>query len=94
MFAHITTPTPISPTLKAVQEIISVTTGGSYEPTDIQPTSDFEENLHIDMETDFPKIVKRVNQVFMTQFSAQELMEEVETVADLVDIIDVETELG
>ncbi len=83
-----------SPTLKAVQEIISEATGGSYEPVDIQPTSDFEENLHIDMETDFPKIVKRVNQRFMTQFSAHELMEEVDTVEDLVDIIDVETELG
>ena len=81
-----------SPTLLAVQNIIAEVT--SYEPNDIQPSFHFEDDLQLDMVTDFPSVINRINQHFSTTFVAKELMNEIETVDELVERVEDETELG
>jgi len=81
-----------SPTLLAVQNIIAEVTG--YEPGDIQPAFHFEDDLQLDMITDFPSVIKRVNQHFTTTFVAKELAIEIDTVDELVERVEDETELG
>lgn len=82
----------VSPNLAEVQNIISEITG--YEPEDIKPSFDLEEDLQLNMDTNFILIIKRANAQFGTHLNAKELRDEVETVGDLVDLIDEETELG
>jgi len=79
-------------TLSQVQEVIAEITG--YEPSDVQPHFNLEDDLQLNMETDFLAVIKRINSHFHTHFNAKELAEEVETVSELVDMIEDETELG
>ena len=79
-------------TLTEVQDIIAEITG--YEPTDIQPHFNLEEDLQLNMETDFLAVVKRINAHFHTHFKAKDLADEVETISQLVEVIEDETELG
>lgn len=81
-----------SPTLQALQNIIAEMTG--YEPHDIQPHYHLEDDLQLDMERDFPLLIKRINRHFTTTLNSKDLMDEIETIADLVEYIEDETELG
>jgi acyl carrier protein len=81
-----------SPTLASVQDIIAELTG--YDPQDIQPHYHLEDDLQLDLERDFPLVIKRINRHFNTNLSSKELINEVETIADLVEYIEDETELG
>lgn len=83
---------PLSPNLAEVQNIISELTG--YEPTDIQPAFSLTEDLQLNMEVDFPLVIKRANVHFGTHLKPKDVAEEVETVGELVELIDEETELG
>lgn len=86
-------PAELKPTTLAdVQEIIAEITG--YEPSDIQPHFDLEDDLQLNMETDFLAVVKRINAHFHTHFKPKELADDVETVSHLVEMIEDETELG
>lgn len=82
----------VSPNLAEIQNIIAEITG--YEPSDIQPSFDLTEDLQLNMETDFALIVKRANAQFGTHLNPKELADEIETVSELVELIDEETELG
>lgn len=88
----ITVKRPLSPNLSEVQNIIAEITG--YEPTDIQPSFSLTEDLQLNMEVDFPLIVKRVNSHFGTHLKHKELLDELDSVGELVELIDEETELG
>lgn len=85
---------PVNPAIFAVvQNIIAEIAG--YEPNDIVSTFNFEEDLGLDMERNFPLIIKRVNRHFDIDLIASHLTaDEVDTVADLVSLIEDETELG
>lgn len=83
---------PTATTLSDVQNIIAEITG--YEPNDIQPHFDLEDDLQLNMETDFLAVIKRINTHFGTHFKAKEIAEDVETVGHLVDMVEDETELG
>lgn len=82
----------VSPNLAEVQNIISEITG--YDPDDIKPSFNLEEDLQLNMDTNFVLIIKRANAHFGTHLDAKQLRDEVETVGDVVDLIDEETELG
>lgn len=83
---------PASPNLGEVQTIIAEVTG--YEPNDIQPHFNLTEDLQLNMETDFPLIIKRVNAHFGTHLQPKDISDEVETIGQLVELVDEETELG
>lgn len=77
--------------LTIIQNIIADLTGNELE--DVDPMSDLEENLGI-TEVDFKRIVKTINSDFDIYLNASELIEEVETVAQLAVLVKDESELG
>lgn len=88
-----------SETYQKLRNIIAVV--ASIDPADITPTQNVWEDLQISPEVVLPKIVKRINEEFSDEESdiivslrSAEVADQVETVADLVDLIDNEVELG
>ncbi len=94
------TATPIqdSPTLSRLRNIIAMV--ASIDPADITPTQSIWEDLQISSEVVLPKILKRVNDEFSNEhhtvisLTGADVEDQVETVADFVDLIDNEIELG
>lgn len=78
--------------LRRVQEIIALETG--IDPIDIQPHTDLFEELQLSTETVFPIIIKRINAAMQTSLKADDLVDEVETISELIDVIEDEMELG
>jgi len=77
--------------LARVQEVIAKKTG--YDPTDLKLEANLTEDLQF-TQIDFLAVMKGLNQEFETDLNAKELFEEIETIAELVERIEDETELG
>jgi len=81
-----------SPTLNRLRTIITAV--ASIEPTDISATQSVWEDLQISAEITLPKIIKLVNEQFGTALTKADILDQVETVAEFVELIDNEVELG
>ncbi len=56
--------------------------------------SDLEEDLSVNMATDFPQLIKDINREFSINLDVKATMSEVTVVAELVDLIIEEITLG
>lgn len=87
-----------SPNLALLQEIISERIP-TFEAEDITTRLSLIHDLQLDLERDLPTLVKKINHRFKIMLELDELMEEYERtenlkVGDILEAIDVETELG
>lgn len=87
-----------SPNLSGLQEILSERIP-TFEPEDITPRLSLVHDLQLDLSRDLPLLVKKINARFDIMLDLDELMDEYErsenlTVGNLLEAIDIETELG
>jgi hypothetical protein len=77
---------------ETLRTILSEMTGN--DANDIHQESILTDDLGIVEETDLPRIVKRVNRDFQINLNSMAVVDEVETVQDLLTMITDEAELG
>lgn len=87
-----------SPNLSSLQEILAERIP-TFEPEDITTRLSLIHDLQLDLERDLPTLVKKINHRFHIMLDLDELMDQYERtenlrVGDLLEAIDVETELG
>lgn len=87
-----------SPNLAALQEILAERIP-TFEPEDITTRLSLIHDLQLDLERDLPTLVKKINARFHIMLDLDELEDQYERtenlrVGDLLEAIDVETELG
>ncbi len=80
--------TRLSPTFVALQELIAEVTGNDSE--EITPTTYMEE-FH---PADIPQMVNNINQHFGVRLAPKQVLDECETIDELVALIEDEQELG
>lgn len=83
-------------TFEELQELLAITTGHSVE--EIQPTSQLEVDLGVNMEDDFPRLLSIINQKFEVKLDIRHVLKELEVAGDTVEqlakLIEEEVELG
>jgi acyl carrier protein len=79
-----------------LQEVLAIATGHSVE--EIQPATQLEADLGVNMEDDFPRILNAVNQRFEIKLQPGHVLQELEEAGDSVEqlakLVEEEVELG
>lgn len=85
-----------SETFEQLRELLAVATGHNIE--EIAPTSLLEVDLGVNMEEDFPRLVKLINKEFNIELKPHHVLHELEQAEDSVEqlakLIEEEVELG
>ncbi|SRR5258708_5862928 len=85
-----TTQTPANDTFLVLQHIVAETTG--IEMEEITLDADFEEDLGINMMSEFPVIITKIQKQIEVNLPVS-AVKECATIADLVELVDDEREL-
>jgi len=83
-------------TIERLRELLAISTGHNVE--EILPQSQLAEDLGVNMEEDFPRLVKLINKEFEIDLKPHHVLHELEQAKDSVEqlakLIDEEIELG
>lgn len=83
-------------TFVKLREVLAIATGHSLE--EIAPTSQLADDLGVDMEDDFPRLISTINREFGLKLQIKHVLDELaeagDTVEQLAKLIEEEIELG
>jgi hypothetical protein len=83
-------------TFERVRELLAISTGHNIE--EISPQSQLEVDLGVNMEEDFPRLVKVINKEFAIELKPHHILHELgqaeDSVEQLTKLIEEEIELG
>lgn len=83
-------------TFEQLREVLALATGHSVD--EIVATTQLDEDLGVNPEEDFPRVLAQVNQEFGIKLNPRQVLEELEeagdTVEQLAKLIEEEVELG